>query len=102
MIVDALSWALLLGGSFFLLVGGIGLWRMPDFFTRMHVAGLTDTGGAILILTGLMLQAGWALVTFKLFATLLFILFTSPTSCHALAKAAMHSGLKPWTKTRHD
>ena len=96
-LVDIVSWGLLLGGGFFLVVGAIGLVRMPDFFTRMHAASVTDTGGAGLILLGLMLQAGWSLVTFKLFITLVFLLFTSSTAAHALAKAAVHSGLKPWT-----
>ena len=69
--------------------------RFPDFYTRMHASGVTDTLGAGLILIGLMFQAGWSLVLAKLVLILLFILLTSPTSSHALAKAAMHSKLKP-------
>jgi multicomponent Na+:H+ antiporter subunit G len=94
-LVDIASWTLLAGGSFFLLVGGIGLLRMPDFYTRLHAAGVTDTGGAGLMLAGLMLQAGLSLVTVKLLLALFFILFTSPTACHALAKTALQEGLKP-------
>jgi multicomponent Na+:H+ antiporter subunit G len=94
-IVEVASWVLLAGGAFFLLVGGIGLMRMPDFFTRLHAAGVTDTGGAGLILFGLMLQAGFTLVTVKLLLALFFILFTSPTACHALAKVALQEGLRP-------
>lgn len=90
MIVNIASWVLLLGGGFFLVVGAIGLVRMPDFFTRMHAASVTDTAGAGLMLAGLMLQGGWSLVTFKLFAILVFLLFTSPTATHALARAATH------------
>lgn len=90
MIIDIASWVLLLGGGFFLIVGAIGLVRMPDFFTRMHAASVTDTAGAGLMLLGLMLQGGWSLVTFKLFAILVFLLFTSPTATHALARAATH------------
>ncbi len=93
MVVDILSWLLLAGGSFFLLVGGIGLLRMPDFFTRLHAAGVTDTAGAGLMMLGLMLQAGFTLVTVKLLLALFFIVFTSPTACHALAKAALQEGL---------
>lgn len=95
MIVEAASWVLLAGGSFFLLVGGIGLWRMPNFFTRLHAAGVTDTGGAGLMLTGLMLQSGWDLVTIKLLLALFFILFTSPTAAHALARTALQEGMEP-------
>ncbi len=61
-LVDILSWLCLLGGGFFCLVGGIGLLRMPDFFTRMHAASVTETLGVGLVLFGLLLQAGWTLV----------------------------------------
>lgn len=94
-IVEVTSWLFLAGGSVFLLVGGIGLWRMPDFFTRLHAAAITDTGGAGLMLIGLSLQAGWSLVTLKLLLMLFFIFFTSPTACHALARTALQEGLKP-------
>ncbi|MGF1610192.1 MAG: monovalent cation/H(+) antiporter subunit G [Kiloniellales bacterium] len=94
-ILDILSWACLLGGAAFSIIGGIGLLRLPDLFTRMHGAGLIDTLGAGLILIGLMLQGGASLVTAKLILILLFIFFTVPTATHALAKAALHSGVKP-------
>lgn len=95
MAADIVSWACLLGGSFFLLVGGVGVLRMPDVYTRSHAAGITDTMGAILILTGLMFQAGFTLVTVKLLLILVFLLFTGPASSHALNHAAWSNGLKP-------
>jgi multicomponent Na+:H+ antiporter subunit G len=101
-LLDILSWALLMAGAAFSLVGGIGLLRLPDLFTRMHGAGLIDTLGAGLILIGLMLQGGASLVTVKLILILLFIFFTSPTATHALAKAALHGGLKPLLEQRED
>lgn len=88
-LVDFLSGLALLGGVFFVVVGGAGLLRMPDFYTRMHAAGITDTLGAGLILLGLMLQGGWTLITAKLFLILLFLWLTSPTASHALVKAAL-------------
>ncbi len=95
MLITITSWVCLFLGSFFCLSGGVGILRFPDFYTRMHASGVTDTLGAGLILAGLMLQAGWSLVLVKLIFILLFILFTSPTSNHALAKAAIHGKLKP-------
>lgn len=89
------SWVLLLGGSFFLLIGAIGVLRMPDVYTRSHAAGITDTLGAILILGGLMIQGGFTLITVKLALILIFLLFTSPTSSHALGNTAWSTGLKP-------
>jgi multicomponent Na+:H+ antiporter subunit G len=95
MIFDWLSWALLAAGGFFVLVGGIGVLRMPDVYTRMHAASVTETLGTMLILLALMLHAGWDLATFKLFAILVFLLFTAPVSSYALANAALLGGLKP-------
>lgn len=95
MVVDLLSWLCLLAGGWFAMVGGLGLLRMPDFYTRMHAASVTDTLGAALLLFGLVLQAGFTLVAVKLVILGLFIFFTSPAATHALAKAAFARGLKP-------
>lgn len=96
-VLDLISWTCLLGGAFFCLVGGVGLLRLPDFYSRMHGGSMTDTLGAGLILIGLMFQAGLSLVTVKLVMLLFFLLLTSPTSTHALAKSAYDAGLKPWS-----
>ena len=84
-------------GALLILTGGVGILRFPDFFTRMHAAGITETLATSLILIGLMLMAGWGMVMFKLVLILLFIMFTSPTASHALAKSALHGKLKPIT-----
>ncbi len=94
-LVNALSWVLLVAGSGFLLVSGLGVVRLPDLYTRIHGAGIADTMGAGLIIAGLMLQAGFTLIAVKLFLILVFLLFTSPASSHALGNAAIRSGLKP-------
>ena len=90
-----LSWGFLLMGSFFVLVGGIGMLRFPDFFTRLHAVGVTDTLGSWLMLAGLMLQSGFSQATLKLALIGVIFFFTSPTSSHALAKAALHGGAEP-------
>ena len=100
--LDIMSWILLGIGTLFLLIGAVGLIRLPDFFSRMHAAGLIDTLGAGLILVGLMIEAGWSLNLAKLVLILLFLLFTSPTSSHALAHAALVHGLKPWRHPKDD
>ena len=94
-VLDYLGAALLLLGSFFVVVGGIGVLRMPDVFTRMHAAGLTDTMGSFFILTGLMLQTEFGGVTLRLALILAFLWFTSPVATHALAKAALHGEVEP-------
>ena len=95
MLLDILSWALLAGGSFFIIVGNIGLVRLPDLFTRMHAASLVDTLGAGLFIAGLMVQAGLTLISVKLLLMLVFVFFASPTASYALANAALSQGVKP-------
>jgi len=94
-VLDVLSWICLLAGSCFAVVGGIGLLRFPDFYSRIHAGGITDTLGAGLILVGLMLQAGNWLLVFKLVMIFSLLFITSPTSAHALSKAARAHGIKP-------
>ena len=101
-VLELLSWICLLAGGFFCVVGGIGLIRMPDFYTRMHAASVIETLGAGLLLLGLMIQAGLSLVTAKLLMIGLLIFFTSPTATHALAKAALLRGLPPLLAPRED
>ena len=116
-ILDLLGWILLGTGSLLAVAGGIGLHRFPDLYSRMHAAGVTDTGGAGLVIAGLIVQsfalpvteadhvlfavAGLLvtkkalLLAVKLVIILFFLLLTSPTSTHVLARAALTAGIKP-------
>ena len=95
-VVDILSGILLIAGAAFVVIGGVGMLRMPDFFTRLHAAGITDTAGAGLILLGLLLQAGFGIIGIKLILMFLLIFIASPTASHALAKSALYDDLEPW------
>ena len=95
MIIDILSWICLVGGGVVGIIGGIGIHLFPDFYSRQHATGITDTLCALLILLGLGLQAGLTLAAFKLTLVFLLLFLTSPTASNALANAAMHSGQKP-------
>ena len=94
-IVEVVSGIALGLGALLLISGAVGLLRFPDFYTRMHAAGVTDTLATVLTILGLMLITGWNLVLVKLALIIVFVLFTSPTAAHALAKAAQHGGLVP-------
>ena len=91
MMLDVISWLLLSAGGVFVLIGGIGALRMPNLYTRMHAASVTDSMAPILILSGLMLQAGLSLYSVKLAAILVFLLLTGPTASNALASTALLS-----------
>ncbi len=92
-VVWLLGWSMLTAGSAFVLIGGIGVLRMPDLYTRVHAAGLTDSLGPILVLAGLMVQAGHPQELVKLAAILLFMMITGPTATYALANAALMAGI---------
>ena len=92
-LLDIISSILLIAGVFFGLSGAIGLFKFPDFFTRVHAASVTDSIAAILIIVGLLLQTSFDLNTAKLLFILIFLMITSPTASHALAKSARHGGL---------
>ena len=94
-LLDIASWLLLSAGGLFVFIGGVGALRMPDLYTRMHAASITDSVGPILIIAGIMLQAGLSLASIKLAAILLFLLLTGPTASNALASAALLAGKNP-------
>lgn len=113
---------LLAVGGVFCVLGGIGLVRFPDLYSRFHASGLTDTMGAMLVVGGCMTWAaigdgGWllavadgdtgalldgVLMTFKLLSILFFMWVSGTTAVHALAKAAWLDGVRPWTADDED
>jgi multicomponent Na+:H+ antiporter subunit G len=95
LIVDIASWIAILLGSFFAVVGALGLVRMPEVFTRMHAASVVDTLGVGLLILGMALQVGPSLVTLKLLFILALFFFTVPVVTHALAQAALHEKVEP-------
>ena len=95
LLADVISWACIIVGAVFAIIGAVGILRLPDVFSRMHGAGIIDTLGAGLILVGLMFQAGFSLITVKLILIIVFVLYTSPTTTHALARAALNGGVNP-------
>lgn len=93
--LELLSGTLLAAGAAFSFTGGVGLMRMPDFFTRTHAAGITDSAGAGLIVVGLLLRTESFDTGVRLVLIMAFLLLASPTATHALAQAAVKDGLKP-------
>ena len=93
LLINIVSWVLLLLGSGLVLIGSLGFFRLPDFWSRLHAASVIDSGGMILILLGMCLQAGLSLVTVKLILIAIFLVITGPTATHAVANAALVSGL---------
>lgn len=100
--LDILSWIFLVSGVLVCIISGIGIIRMPDLFTRVHAASVTDTLGAFLVLLGCALQVpdyinSWAdwLIGVKLLFIMLLLVFLGPVSIHALTQAAVRHGVQP-------
>jgi multicomponent Na+:H+ antiporter subunit G len=100
--LDVVSWISIVVGLFFMLTGTVGILRMPDIFTRLHAAGMTDTMGAGFLLLGMGLQAEAWHVVVRLVFVYGFLLFTSPISTHALARAAFAGGVEPYRRPEEE
>ncbi|WP_158853397.1 monovalent cation/H(+) antiporter subunit G [Saccharothrix deserti] len=95
-VIEVLSGVLLAAGGFFVVTGAVGLVRFPDFYTRIHAVGVTDSAGAGLILLGLLLRTTEWEVGLRLLIIMLFMVITSPTAAHTLAQAARRDGVPVW------
>lgn len=93
--LDALTAALVVAGVFFAFGGAVGLLRFPDFYSRLHAGGVTDTLAAELIILGLVFQSPDWITGVKLMLIAFFLFFTSPTATHSVAAAARFYGLEP-------
>ena len=82
-------------GVISILIGALGLIRLPDVYSRIHAAGIIDTAGVAFFILGMICLSGWSLVTVKLILIGIFLFFTSPISGHAIARVAHLSGIKP-------
>jgi multicomponent Na+:H+ antiporter subunit G len=94
-ITSILTIVFVAAGIFFLLIGSIGIIRLPDFYSRTHATSKSDTLGMMLVIIGLIIFEGLTINSGKLFLILLFILLANPIGAHALARAALNAGLKP-------
>ena len=82
-------------GIVFMLMGSIGILRLPDFYSRTHAVSKSDTLGVFFVIIGLIVYEGFTLSSGKLFLIVLFIALSNPIGTHALARAALKKGLKP-------
>ncbi len=83
-------------GIFFMFVGSVGIIRLPDFYSRTHGISKSDTLGIIFVIVGLVIYEGFTQSSLKLLLIVLFIALSNPVGTHALARAALKSGLNPF------
>lgn len=90
---------IMIAGLIFMFIGSIGLVRLPDFFSRTHAASKVDTVGIVVLLIGIAVLEGISLNSGKLVVAMVFLMLTNPVSAHALARAALRAGFKPWRRS---
>jgi multicomponent Na+:H+ antiporter subunit G len=95
LVLEWIGGVLVVAGALLMIVGALGLNRMPDVFTRLHAASVSDTLGVVLVLVGLMFYGGLTLVTAKLVFLVLFLALVGPVGTHAVARAALLAGITP-------
>jgi len=93
---DMIGYILITIGILFDLFGCIGLVRFPDVYNRLQAATKCVTLGTIFLLTGVAVIRGWDPISAKAIICAVFILVTSPTAAHAIAKGAYASGVELW------
>ena len=98
LILDIITGICFFVGSLSIIIGACGLIKLPDVFSRIHAAGMIDTGGTAFFLLGMILQTGWSLITFKLILIGIFIFFTSPVTSHVTVNLARQKNLVPLGK----
>ena len=102
-LIGTLIGALAIGGILFIVIGAVGMHRMPDVYTRIHAASIIDTGGATLIIASLCIYSlyiGEGMAFIKMLLTYFFIIITGPTASHAVAKMALMGKAIPIDKKR--
>ena len=97
---------MVLVGLVFFFGGAVGMIRLPDFYSRLHAAGMLDTMGLLLSMGGMALylvvdfNLGNFLSALKIILIVAFIFITSPTATHAIVDAGIRAGMKPWKKRK--
>jgi multicomponent Na+:H+ antiporter subunit G len=90
-----LSVLLICMGIFFMLVGSIGILRLPDFYSRTHAVSMSDALGISSVMLGLIVHEGFTQSSLKLLFIILFVALSNPIGSHALSRAAYIRKLKP-------
>lgn len=93
---------LILSGSLFMLLGGLGVIRMPDLFLRMSATSKAATLGAGLVLLGTAIFFNDFAITTRVIAIIVFLLLTTPVAAHMIARAAYFDGVPLWSGTLMD
>ncbi len=94
---EILAALFILGGAVFFVGSAIGMLRLPDFYTRIHASGNSETLGCMLSFIGLIIYEGLTITAVKMAIVFLIVFLANPIGSHILGKAAYKSGHKVMT-----
>lgn len=114
--MDIIVIVMIVLGLFFYFAGSVGVIRFPDFYSRLHPAGMMDSMGLLLVMLGLAIHVATGVATgdpkhiesndilsaAKIVLIVVFVYITSPTATHAIVDAGVRAGLGPWTKKKSE
>jgi multicomponent Na+:H+ antiporter subunit G len=100
--IELLTGILLVLGAAFMLIAGLGVWRMPDLLTRMHATTKAGVLGAGLMLVGVGVYFGEVSVLVRVVAVIGFIMLTAPVAAHVIGRAGYFVGVPLWEHTLKD
>ena len=91
----------LIAGILLMLVSAIGVFRLPDFFSRLHASSIGETLGIVLAGAGMAVYNGLNLTSAKILLVVLSMFLVNPVGTHLIGKAAIRSGEHPWKEEHH-
>jgi len=98
LLTSTLAAGLILAGLFFLFVAALGVLRLPDVLTRAHAVSLTDSLGALFLLSGLAVYQGFSTNLVRIVIVMVLLCLLNPVIAHATVRSAMRSGVEAWTR----
>ncbi len=98
--VFIVGYCIILFGMGIMLIGSIGILRLPDFFSRTHAASMVDTVGIGIVVVGIAVTQGLSYDSLKVLVAGAFLMLTNPVAAHSLARAALKAGERPWTRRK--
>jgi multicomponent Na+:H+ antiporter subunit G len=85
-------------GSFFLLVGTVGLLRLPDIYNRMHATSKATTLGAASMFLAGYIRFGPDDMGLPSLVGIVFLFLTAPTGAHMISRSAQKMGIEFYRK----
>lgn len=100
--IDYVFIGMLFFGLAFMMIAGIGVYRFPDMYTRLHAISKGTTFGFMFVVMGAALLLGGSTDIAKALLAILFQFMTAPTAAHMIGRVAIKKGIKPVINAKGD